>query len=544
MRTIGMTVDLNELRIAAAISEDQARDVVAGRLASNNTIPGSENDDRLVGFDGDDLLLGEEGSDTLIGGAGSDIIDGGNQDSLNDFASYETATSGVVVNLSNPSANRGDAFGDQYLNIEGIIGSDFGDLLIGSEGRDILVGGKGNDTFVGSAGRDYFIGGDGIDTVNYAHSGGPVQVSLTGGGELGDALDDRYNIELDQSRRDTIENLIGSSFKDSLRGNDLSNLIEGGAGDDNLLGVDGNDTLDGGTGNDHMQGMRDDDTYIVDSAGDYIVEDAGNGIDTIIASVSYALEYAEVEVMQAASGIAPINLTGNRYTTTLIGNEGSNVLDGRGAANQMHGGGGNDVYIVDNAFDVVADTSGYDVAYASTSFIFAASSGIDKIIATGAAASLTGNDLSNEILATGFANTIDGGVGNDTIYGKGGKDVLIGGAGSDRFVFDTKFGKSNIDRIKDFKVKHDKILLEADFFKKSKPLYNKIKKATDDSPKSLSKSFFTIDSKAKDKDDYLVYNKKTGVLSYDADGSAKGKAVEIAQLSKNLKLSASDFLFI
>ncbi|MGO4574274.1 calcium-binding protein, partial [Microvirga sp. 2TAF3] len=59
-----------------------------------------------------------------------------------------------------------------------------------------------------------------------------------------------------------------------------------------------------------------------------------------------------------------------------------------------------------------------------------------------------------------------------------------------------------------------------------------------------AKGFFTIGDKAKDKDDYLIYNKKTGVLSYDADGSGKGTAVEIAKLSKNLKMTAADFFVI
>ena len=50
--------------------------------------------------------------------------------------------------------------------------------------------------------------------------------------------------------------------------------------------------------------------------------------------------------------------------------------------------------------------------------------------------------------------------------------------------------------------------------------------------------------KAKDKNDYVIYNNKKGVLSYDADGSGKGKAVEIATLSKNLKMTYKDFFVI
>lgn len=60
----------------------------------------------------------------------------------------------------------------------------------------------------------------------------------------------------------------------------------------------------------------------------------------------------------------------------------------------------------------------------------------------------------------------------------------------------------------------------------------------------LNKEFFVIDTKAKEKDDYLVYNKKTGLLSYDSDGSGSKKAIEVVTLTKNLKLTSADFLII
>ena len=53
-----------------------------------------------------------------------------------------------------------------------------------------------------------------------------------------------------------------------------------------------------------------------------------------------------------------------------------------------------------------------------------------------------------------------------------------------------------------------------------------------------------VGTKADDRDDYLIYNKKTGVLYYDADGSGSAKQVEIAKLSKNLKMNEKDFFVI
>ncbi|MBF9234913.1 PD40 domain-containing protein [Microvirga sp. BT350] len=145
-----------------------------------------------------------------------------------------------------------------------------------------------------------------------------------------------------------------------------------------------------------------------------------------------------------------------------------------------------------------------------------------------------------------LADTLSGGTGKDTLKGDDyanilrgglGNDTLTGGAGKDVFVFDTKPNKkANLDKITDFKVKDDSIWLDNAVFKK-------LGKGTEDKPGKLNKGFFTI-GEAKDKNDYLVYNDKTGRLSYDADGNGAGKAVEIAILSKHLKLTAADFFVI
>ncbi|WP_243372899.1 cadherin domain-containing protein [Microvirga solisilvae] len=140
----------------------------------------------------------------------------------------------------------------------------------------------------------------------------------------------------------------------------------------------------------------------------------------------------------------------------------------------------------------------------------------------------------NDTLMSGVGNdVIYGGTGNDFIYGGAGNDVLYGQAGKDVFVFNTALNaRSNVDTIKDFSVKDDTIYLENAIFKK----LTKTGK--------LSKDFFTIGPKAKDSKDYIVYNDKTGALSYDADGSGKGGAIKFAQLPTKLKMTYLDFFVI
>lgn len=136
-----------------------------------------------------------------------------------------------------------------------------------------------------------------------------------------------------------------------------------------------------------------------------------------------------------------------------------------------------------------------------------------------------------------------GGSGNDTVNGGAGNDRLSGSTGSDMFVFDSKLGtprtdrKVNFDAITDFNVKFDSLWLDNAVFKK-------LGSGTLSNPKQLNKKFFTVGEEAKDRNDYLVYNKKTGVLSYDKDGSGSGEAVEFARLKQGVALTHKDVFVI
>ena len=156
---------------------------------------------------------------------------------------------------------------------------------------------------------------------------------------------------------------------------------------------------------------------------------------------------------------------------------------------------------------------------------------------------LAGNDIveglaGNDTLGGGSGNdTLDGGTGKDKLVGGGGKDVLAGGAqndtlvgkgGNDTFVFHTKLNKkNNVDKIIDFKVNKDIVLLDKDIFSKV--------------GNHLSKNQFEIGKKADDHKDRIIYDKTTGNLYYDKDGKGGASQVKFAKLDKDLKLDHHDF---
>jgi len=145
---------------------------------------------------------------------------------------------------------------------------------------------------------------------------------------------------------------------------------------------------------------------------------------------------------------------------------------------------------------------------------------------------ISGTSGSNSLKGSSDNDLIKGNGGDDKIWGKGGSDVLTGGTGKDAFVFDIKPSSSNVDVVTDFNAAEDTIHLENSVF-------TKLAKTG-----TLSSSFFTVGTKALDANDYIIYNKDTGALSYDADGSGSGAAVKFAVIENKVALTAADFFVI
>jgi len=292
--------------------------------------------------------------------------------------------------------------GAKTLTLNGItLGNIGANTLVFSDGGRVLIGDGLTSTthdananfLLATTGNDYIDGLAGNDTVSYANAFAGVTIDLTHTAAQntdGSGSDRILNIE----------NIIGSAFNDNLTGNNDHNRLDGGAG---------TDTLTGGLG---------DDTYVV-SAGDSIIEASGAGIDSVEASVDWALA-AHIEHL-TLTGSARFG-TGNALNNRLTGNNSDNFLDGQAGADSYIGSVGHDTYAIDHTGDTVTG----ETATGGTDWVFSTLAGtynmathaahVENARLLGSAAiHVTGNNLNNLIFAGLGNNNIDGGDGIDTV---------------------------------------------------------------------------------------------------------------------------------
>ena len=123
-------------------------------------------------------------------------------------------------------------------------------------------------------------------------------------------------------------------------------------------------------------------------------------------------------------------LTGTVYADTLNGGAGNDRLDGGLGADTLVGGLGNDTYVVDNAGDVIEETStlATEIDTVEASLSWTLGDNLEKLTLTGSGdINGTGNTLANTITGNGGNNILDGGTG---------ADILLGGVGDDTYVVD------------------------------------------------------------------------------------------------------------
>lgn len=461
--------------------------------ALNNDIEGNNTNNKLSGADGNDELSGGKGTDTLSGGNGNDTLDGGiGSDSMaggagndiyyvdsssdiiteavgsgSDTVNSYTTSYTLSANVENLELLSGYSVGNSYLTYSAIngtgnelnnriTGNDLDNKLMGMAGNDTLIGNDGDDTLQGGAGNDVLNGGYGTDIAIYTDATAGVKVSLattalqvTGSAGTDTLID--------------IEDLLGSSFNDTLTGSADSNYIGDGAGNDSVSAGAGDDELYASAGNDTIDGGDGSDTFIFADVtvasklnlNSIIAQDTGSGTD-LISNIENIVGSSLNDVFTGNS--SNNGFWGGNGNDTINGGAGNDTLDGEGGTDSLSGGTGDDVYYVAGSDVIVeAASAGNDTVVADANFTLATNlenlylsinreqaeqvSTTDEIpdnaYGNGNALTGTGNSLNNMIVGNYNNNTLTGLAGNDTLDGYGGSDTLIGGTGNDTYEVDS-----------------------------------------------------------------------------------------------------------
>jgi Ca2+-binding RTX toxin-like protein len=406
-------------------------------LDGNDRLEGGEGNDRLDGGNGDDTMLGGTGDDTYVVGQVLDVVTENENEGTDLVQAAITYTLGAhVENLTLTGTLAINGIGNGGANV--INGNGLANLLQGMGGDDVLFGGNGDDTLEGGEGNDSLAGGEGADRMSggvgddtyFASDASDVVTELAGEGT------DLVNASVDHTLSANVENLtlLGVTVRGT--GNDLANVITGNNVANRLEGMGGNDTLDGRGGADAMFGGAGDDTYIVSDAGDTATELAGEGVDTVLASVDFQLsDHVENLTLSGAA----VNGGGNGSANVITGNALANTLSGGGGDDSLFGLAGNDVLIGGEGADKLDGGEGDDLASYRTALAGLTAS-LASQIGTGDALgdtyasieNLEGSAFGDKLEGDGNANTLFGLAGNDELIGGGGNDRLNGGTGGDK----------------------------------------------------------------------------------------------------------------
>ena len=490
----GGGTDLVEASVSYALASNVENLTLTGTAAINGT--GNALDNVLNGNSAANVLNGGASADTMNGGLGNDtyVVDDGGD------LIGEAADGGTDIVYT--SVSYALAANVEHLRLTGTAsinatGNSLANALTGNNGANVINGGAGADNMYGGLGNDTYVVDNIYDRIGEIAAGGIDLVQASVSYALGSNLE---NLTLTGT---AAINGFGNALNNVLTGNSAANVLNGGVGADTTVGEGGNDT------------------YVVDNVDDRVVEEVDGGIELVYSSVSYALA-ANVEHLRL-TGTANINATGNSLANALTGNNGANVINGGGGADNMYGGLGNDTYVVDNIYDRIGEIAAGGVDTVHSSVSYGLGSNLEHLVLTGTAnISATGNGLDNTLTGNAGSNGLAGGLGNDS---------LSGGAGADRFIFNTSLDEAtNVDRIIDFSVADDTIVLDDDVF------------TAIGATGTLAASAFRTGTEAQDADDRIIYDSATGRIYYDADGSGAGAQVLFAQVAAGLALTNADFL--
>jgi Ca2+-binding RTX toxin-like protein len=316
-----------------------AFDYLVGGASADHLVGGTGTANALQGGAGDDWYTVQAAGDTVTEFAGE-----GNDAVYTALSSFTLPSN--VENLFYTGASTSAFIG---------IGNDLNNIILSSPSNvsDTLIGGGGNDRLGGGAGTtgngNTMLGGTGDDIYTVGNIEDST-IELLGEGT--DTVRTTFSV---YSLQANIENLTLTNTAAHLAGvgNGLDNIITGNTGRDELFGRDGNDTLIGGTGTANaLYGGLGNDSYTVSAIGDSVTEFAGEGNDTVNASVASFVLGAHVENLTytgtaAFTGIGNDlgnNLTGGTGADFLSGLDGDDTIIGGSGADILLGGLGNDVF--------------------------------------------------------------------------------------------------------------------------------------------------------------------------------------------------------
>ncbi|ACL55594.1 beta strand repeat-containing protein [Methylobacterium nodulans] len=329
--------------------------------------------------------VGSDFNDTLQGGVGSNRLDGGAGD---DTVNYAASNHAITLDLASEYAYDGNSY-DTLISVENVEGTGFNDLIYGDFKNNVIDGGAG--------GSDTIYGGDGTDTISYSSASQGVSVNLAAGATYDGVTFDFLN---------SIENVVGSKFNDSLQGNSGSNLFDGGAGTDTLS---------------YTSSARELNVYLgSNSISDGNATDYYSNIESIVGSGLYdrfvvsGSDFGSVKNIDGSGGLDTLDLAGSNITTILYNGINVNLA----------------------SHYVYADVSQPRVPQLGFSIY-----NVENV---------NGSNLYDYIVGDDADNIINGGGGTPIFsrpIGRSG-DILTGNGGNDTFVF--VMGQANGDTITDF----------------------------------------------------------------------------------------------
>ena len=473
-----------------------------------------------------DTVNGGNGPDTLNGGDGNDVIDGGG--------------------------------GNDTLN------GGFGNDTIRMNWGDVADGGEGDDTFVfagaNTGGSTSAVGGNGFDTADFSQmSGGIVWNTNTLERVIGTAFTDTITATSSVDRQ-----FFGGGGSDTLNGNLGADNLSGDSGDDRLNGIQGNDFLTGGVGNDSLDGGSDFDY------ANYLDASTTAGITLSLAiTTAQNTGGAGTDTLTSIEGIYGSNLgdtlTGDgAAVNALYGWGGADLLTGAGGFDYIEGGEGDDTLDGGAGDDYLLGGNGIDWVsyYGSTAAVyvdmsgasafangaatgFDVLSGIERVYGSiygdflfGSAGSDTlVGDLGIDILyGFGLGDSLDGGADTDYLVGGSGADTITTGAGQDYIYFQGQAeGK---DTITDWRANgFDLICIDEPTFGAGLTVNQYLSEAG-------NANRFVAGTAATAAIGQFLWNSATSTLSWDADGTGGGAAVQLVTLTGITSLTAGDVLIL